>query len=108
MNLSLDEIADRIIDVILDERILSKESLKLRIRPILKIWLKCTDSPKITTNDILPKHIKTLEIRQITIDFWKTEFKKKATHEEFVNVSEKISKIQNEFEKTYIYEKSKS
>ena len=45
-NLSIEEISDRIIEAVLNERHLNKDSLKGIIKPILKIWLKNTDGVK--------------------------------------------------------------
>lgn len=45
-DLSIDDISDMVIDVILSENILDKETLGKRIKPILKVWMKKCKSPK--------------------------------------------------------------
>jgi hypothetical protein len=100
-DLSLDEIVSRIIDAILEERIFSREELHKRIRPILKIWLKCTDMPKITSTQVLPKHIKTIESRRITAEYWRDKYKKVVTHDEMVKCYNEVNEIIADFQKQF-------
>ena len=45
-DLSLEEISERIIDVVISENMLDRDSLRKRIKPILNIWVKHNASPK--------------------------------------------------------------
>lgn len=75
MNLSLDEISNRVVDAVLDERMINKDSLIKRIRPILKIWLKNTDTHKNVSKKPKDKLVHTIEQRGIERDFWKQSLK---------------------------------
>ena len=71
-NLSIDEISNRIIDTILAETYLEKESLKEAIRPVLKIWLKNTDGVKKyrgKSTDKAKLHF-TQEQKRVSAKFW--------------------------------------
>lgn len=73
-DLSLDEIADRIIDAVLNERHINRESLRKIIRPILKIWLKKTDGFR---RQKAPKSKLqfTIENREIQQKYWMNKLK---------------------------------
>lgn len=94
-NLPLDEIANRIIDAILEERHINRESLSLRIRPILKIWLKQTDAA-ITSNR--KKHASkdklqwTIEKRGMEIEFWLNEIRRLTNEDQMKEYYAKINK----------------
>jgi len=68
-DLSLDEIAKRITNAIMNEPYFDRDSLNGIIKPILKIWLKKTDSFK---SQKAPKSRlqETIENRQIQLKFW--------------------------------------
>ena len=68
-DLSLDEIAERIINVVLNERYINKESLTKIIKPILKIWLKKADSFK-SQKAPKSKLQSTIESRNIQQKYW--------------------------------------
>lgn len=101
-DLSLNDIAEKVVDAILEEKILSKESLIQRIRPILKIWIKCANEPKITSNKVLPKHIKTIENRRITAEFWRDKYKMLVSKEELHKSYDEINEILIQFDKKYV------
>lgn len=76
-DLPIDEIANRIIDAILSDNILTREKLKERIRPILKIWVKRADGVKKYRGKNTPKaklqeHINQKEIE---LEFWKKKLR---------------------------------
>ena len=74
-DLSLDEIADKIITAILTEPHINKETLQLRIKPLLKIWLKKTDSFK--SNKVDKNRLQfTIEKRGLSIKFWVEQIQK--------------------------------
>ena len=70
-NLSLDEIASRIADKVLETRIVSKKELTEKIRPLLKIWLKKADTTKKyrkKTPEAVLQY--TIELEKSTSRFW--------------------------------------
>ncbi len=71
-NLTLDEIAQRISDVVLGEKFLNKKSLQSKIRPILSIWIKKADKTKKYRGKTTPesKLQWTIEKEKITSKFW--------------------------------------
>lgn len=73
-DLSLDEIANRIIDAILNERHINKENLHKLIRPILKIWIKQVNQFR-KQRASKSKLQSTIENRGIQQQFWKEKFK---------------------------------
>jgi len=80
-DLSLNDIAEKIINAILQEPHINRESLQLRIRPILKIWLKKTDefrTPKVPKTKLQF----TIENREIQLRYW-------------LNITRKIAGLEN-------------
>jgi len=73
---SLNDIAKRISDVVLEERYLNKESLTNKITPILKIWFNMNNSHKKKSSKPKDKLLQTIEIRGMERDFYKEELKK--------------------------------
>ena len=70
-DLSLDEITQRIIDAILNERFISQVKLYDIIRPNLAIWIKQQNKIKIPKAN-LSQLQKTVEIRGIEKDYWRS------------------------------------
>lgn len=73
-DIKLDDIAERIIDAVLNEPILNRENLHNLIRPILKIWLKGTDSFRRQKAPKSKLQI-TIEQRDIEKRFWHNKLK---------------------------------
>jgi len=74
-NLSLNDIASRIADAVLEHRIVSKTSLVAAIRPILEIWIKKADATKKYNGKKTPLAAlqKTIESRDVQSEFWRQE-----------------------------------
>ena len=69
-DIKLEDIATRIIEAILNEPHINKESLKSIIIPNLKIWLKKTDSYKKTGIPKIDKLNYTIAKRDIELKYW--------------------------------------
>lgn len=76
MDIKVSEVVNRIIDVVLEENIISKESLQKRIHPILSIWVRKRNLTKKSSN---PKNInnqiRALEMQRVETQFWKHKCK---------------------------------
>ena len=73
-DLSLNEIASRIADAVIEKSYVSKRDLQERIRPLLKIWLKKADSFK-RQKASKSKLQETIESRDIQQKFWLKKYK---------------------------------
>jgi len=90
-NISLDEIANRIVNVVLDSPYINKESLENKIRSILKIWIKQTDSFKSQKAD-LPRLQFTIEKEEFEKHFWKNQVKELVTEDKMQEYYQKSNK----------------
>lgn len=72
-DLSLDEIASRIADAVIDSVFLNKKDLTEKIRPILKIWIKKADSFK-SQKATKSKLQYTIEKKAFSEKFWRRKF----------------------------------
>ena len=69
-DLKLTDIAERIATAIMDKNWISKEHLIQAIHPILKIWLKKTDSSRKTRNPKTDRLYLTIHTKEIQCKFW--------------------------------------
>ena len=74
-DLSINEIADRIIDVVLEQRIINREELTKRIRPILSIWFKKCNIPK-TREGFEATIIKLTKEHELRINAYKQKLRR--------------------------------
>jgi len=72
-NISLNEIADKIIEAILEERYINKESLKALIKPILKIWFYNTNYSE--KEKPISEYQRLIYDREFQCQFWKDKIK---------------------------------
>lgn len=91
-DLSLDEIAERLIDAILNEQYINKENLHKIIRPILKVWLKKTDGFKGQKASKCQLQ-KTIENRGIQQKFWLDKFREIIGKENMQPYYDELDKI---------------
>jgi hypothetical protein len=69
--LSLNDIAERVVDAVLEERFLNKKSLTKTIRPILKIWFNKSSKHKKPSNKPTDKLLETIEVRGLERVYWR-------------------------------------
>lgn len=69
-DLSIDEIASRIVDAIMAQPFIYREKLTEIITPVLKIWIKQTDKYKKTGVAHIDKLQATIQSRDIQQKFW--------------------------------------
>lgn len=91
-DISLDEISKRIVDAVLAEPHINRESLQNLIRPILKIWLKCTDDFKSQKAN-KPKLQFTIENREIQQRFWRNKVRELVGNENMQDFYDELDHI---------------
>ena len=95
-DISLDEITKRVVDAILEERHIDKVNLPKLIRPILKVWLKKTDSFKKTKSANKNQLQRTIESRGLKEAYWHAEMKKltnpQIMYQHYKNIDELLTK----------------
>lgn len=74
-DLSLDEIASRIVDAIMAQPFIHREKLIETITPVLKIWIKQTDKYKKTGVARIDKLQITIQSRDVQQKYWLNKFK---------------------------------
>ena len=74
-DLSIDEIASRIVDAIMAQPFIYREKLIGTITPVLKIWIKQTDKYKKTGIAHIDKLQMTIQSRDVQQKYWLNKLK---------------------------------
>jgi len=90
-DLKLDDIADRIIDAVINEPHINRMSLKDLIKPILKIWLKTTDAYKKTGIPKIDNLNYTIEKRTVEYKYFRDIVRNSCSPEQMTKYYEELN-----------------
>lgn len=98
--LPLDDITKILTDAILSEDILDKEKLPIKLRSLLKVWLKVRDTPKDwdnpnakNTKTDLGKMKRSQQIKDIEATYWREQLRIEIGEDKMKNYYEQCALI---------------
>lgn len=91
-DLSLDEISKRVTDAVLSQPYINRNELQSLIRPILKVWLKCTDEFKSQKANKTKLQF-TIENREVQQRFWRDKVRELVGSENMQSYYDELDNI---------------